>query len=163
MLNIVSSPMTCLEFSILQNLNKGYFPTVLRYLSFKCSMKKSFVIKRFIFYLWIGLAYLLLWAWHDLSTFEATLLQALLNNVWRTIYIIAVNFVFFEYVLSFVVRKRRYIIFNIFFGIVLLFVFMIIWSYGLYTWRALGVGLNIYTPLGETGLAKRLLASQMAF
>jgi len=98
-----------------------------------------------------------------MSTFGATLLQAVLNNVWRIVYIIIVNFVFFEYALLFVARKRRYIVYNIFFGIVLLFAFMIIWSYGLYTWRSLGVELNIYTPLGESGKVKRLLASQMAF
>jgi len=40
---------------------------------------------------------------------------------------------------------------------------MIIWSYGLYAWRTLGVALNIYTPLGEVGALKRLLASMMAF
>jgi two-component system, LytTR family, sensor kinase len=126
-------------------------------------MKKSFEIKRLIFYLWIGLAYLFLWVWHDLSNFEATFLQILLNDVWRAVYIIVVNFVFFEYVLSFVIRKRLYIVYNIFFGIVLLFAFMIVWSYGLYTWRSLGVELDIYTPLGEARTLKKLLVSQMAF
>lgn len=126
-------------------------------------MKKIFEIKRFIFYLWIGLAYLFLWVWHDLSSFEVTFLQTLLNNAWRVVYIIIVNFIFFEYVLSFVVRKRESIVYNIFFGIVLLFTFMIIWSYGLYCWRSFGVALNIYTPLGETGSLKKLMAAQMAF
>ncbi len=126
-------------------------------------MKKLFEIKRFIFYCWIGLTYLFLWVWHDLSSFEVTFLQAALNNVWRAVYVVVVNFIFFEYALSFIVRKRPYVIYNIFLGVILLFVFMIIWSYGLYTWRSLGVNLTIYTPLGEAGPLKRLLASQMAF
>ena len=126
-------------------------------------MKKIFVIKRFIFYCWIGLAYLFFWVWHDLATFETTFLEALLNNIWRGVYIIAVNFVFFEYVLSFVARKRPHLIFNICLAIAALFFFMLIWSYGLYVWRSLGVKLNIYTPLGESGMLKKLLASQMAF
>ena len=69
-------------------------------------MKKLFEIKRFIFYLWLGLAYLFLWVWHDMSTFEATFLQALLNNFWRAVYIIVVNFIFFEYIVSFVLKKK---------------------------------------------------------
>ena len=40
---------------------------------------------------------------------------------------------------------------------------MIIWSYGLYVWRSLGVRLNIYTPLGDHADLKNLLASQMGF
>ncbi|MFT3909325.1 MAG: sensor histidine kinase [Ferruginibacter sp.] len=126
-------------------------------------MQKLFEIKRFTFYLWIGLAYLLLWAWHDVSTFDATFLQTFLNNFWRAMYIVVINFVFFEYVLAFIIRKRRWIIYNIFLAIILLFVFMIIWSYGLYCWRSLGVALHIYTPLGEIGDLKQLMASQMAF
>jgi hypothetical protein len=63
---------------------------------FKFRMKKLFEIKRFIFYLWLGLPYMFLVTWHDASSFDATFLQALLNNVWRVVYVIVVNFIFFE-------------------------------------------------------------------
>ena len=126
-------------------------------------MQKLFEIKRGIFYAWIGLAYLFPWVWHDMSTFETTFLQGFLNNAWRAVYIVIINFIFFEYALTFIFRKRRYIIYNVFWGIVLLFVFMIVWSYGLYVWRTWGVTLHIYTPLGERGILKQVLASQMAF
>jgi len=126
-------------------------------------MKKLLDIKRFIFYCWIGLPCMFLWVWHDLSTFDASFLQALLNSFWRIVYIIVINFIFFEYTLPSITRKRRYVVYNIFLGLVLFFVFMIVWSYGLYTWRSLGVALHIYTPLGETGALKKVLASQMAF
>ena len=126
-------------------------------------MKKLFEIKRFIFYLWLGLPYLFLWVWHDISTFDAGFLQTFLNNIWRTVYIIVVNFIIFEYVVSFVLRKRRSVVFNILLGILSLWIFMIIWSYGLYVWRSLGVALHIYTPLGPQAKVKTLLASQMAF
>lgn len=126
-------------------------------------MKKLFEIKRFIFYLWIGIPYLFLWVWHDMSTFDATFLQAVLNNSWRIAYIIVVNFIFFEYVVSFILRKRQYIVFNILLAIITLFVFMMIWSYGLYAWRSLGVALHIYTPLGPNATVKKYLEAQMAF
>src|SRR5438045_1844853 len=126
-------------------------------------MKKLFEIKRFTFYVWLALPYMFLMALHEMSVFEVPFIQPLLNNLWRVIYLIVVNFIFFEYVVSFVLRKRRYIIFNILVGIMFLFVFMIIWSYGLYTWRSLGVALDIYTPLGKESNRKILLESQMAF
>jgi sensor histidine kinase YesM len=126
-------------------------------------MQNLFKIKQFIFFCWIGLVYLFLWVWHDLSSFEMTFLQALLNNVWRAVYIVVVNFLFFEYVLGFIFRKRQWVIYNIFWGVVFLFFFMMIWSYGLYCWRTLGAVLNIYTPLGEQQRLNMLVASQMAF
>jgi hypothetical protein len=126
-------------------------------------MKRIFEIKRFIFNLWLGLAFLCLTVWHDFSKFEATFLQVSLNNSWRTVYIVVVNFVFFEYVVSFVLKKRRFILFNILLGILSLWSFMIIWSYGLYAWRSLGVAIHIYTPLGPQADLKTLLASQMGF
>ena len=126
-------------------------------------MKKLFAIKRFIFYLWVVLPYLFLWVSHDVHSYKVTFLASLLNNSWRAMYIVVVNFIFFEYVVAFVLRKRQYIVFNILLGVVWLFIFMMIWSYGLYAWRMLGVALNIYTPLGPTGPVDVLVTSQMAF
>lgn len=126
-------------------------------------MGKLFETKRFVFYCWLGLPFMFLLVWHDLSSFDVGFLQALLNNAWRIVYIIVVHFVFFEYALPFITRKRRSVVYNIFTGIVLIFVFMILWSYGLYAWRSFGVVLNIYTPLGETGALEKVLTSQMSF
>ena len=126
-------------------------------------MKKLIDIKRFGFYLLLGLAYILLWMWHDTSTFEATFLQAVLNNVWRVVYIVVLNLIFFEYTVPFVLHKRKYILFNILLGIVALWVHLMFWSYGLYAWRSLGVKLHIYTPLGVPSGVNVLVTSQMAF
>ncbi|HUS03699.1 MAG TPA: histidine kinase [Chitinophagaceae bacterium] len=125
-------------------------------------MKKLFEIKRFMFYVWLGLPFMFLMTLHEMSNFEVPFVQPLLNNLWRVMYLIVVNFIFFEYVVSFVLQKRRYIVFNILLGIMFLWIFMMIWSFGLYTWRSLGVALNIYTPLGGSN-RKILLESQMAF
>ncbi|HET9823723.1 MAG TPA: histidine kinase [Chitinophagaceae bacterium] len=126
-------------------------------------MKKSFNTKRVVFYLSIALAYLLIWTWHDTTEFKANFLQALSNNSWRALYIVIVNYLFFEYVVAFVLRKRRYIIFNILLAIPILWVFMIAWSYGLYAWRLLGVALHIYTPLGVPATVEKYVETQMAF
>ncbi|MEO6328081.1 MAG: histidine kinase [Ginsengibacter sp.] len=126
-------------------------------------MKKLSDIKRFTFYLWLGLVYLLLWVWHDISGYEATLLQAIFNNLWRAVYIVVINFIFFEYTVPFVLNKRKYILFNILLGILALLFHVMFWSYGLYAWRLLGVSLHIYTPLGLPGNVEEILTSQMAF
>ncbi|MEO8173690.1 MAG: histidine kinase [Sediminibacterium sp.] len=126
-------------------------------------MKKTVGIKQIIFYSCIGVVYMFLWMMHDLSSFDVNFLEALLNNTWRIVYIIAINILFFEYALPFIFKKKQYIVYNVFHGLLLLFVFMILWSFGLYKWRQLGVSLGIYTPLGEFNLQKNLLASQMSF
>jgi two-component system, LytTR family, sensor kinase len=126
-------------------------------------MRKLFNVKKGLFYGWIGLAYLFIWVWHTLSGFDVTFLQAFFNCCWRIVYIMVVNILFFEYAVPFILRKRRMIIYNVFLGIVLLFPFMMIWSYGLYAWRSLGIRLDIYTPLGDPAAVKKILSSQMAF
>jgi two-component system, LytTR family, sensor kinase len=126
-------------------------------------MKIAIDIKRFKFYLWLGLAYLLLWMWHDMGNFQATFLQGFLNNVWRGVYIVVINFVCFEYTVPFVLRKRKYILSNILLGIVALWVYIMLWSYGLYAWRLLGIQLHIYTPLGTPSTEARLVEAQMSF
>lgn len=125
-------------------------------------MKKLLDRKRFLLYCRTGLAIMFLWVWHDMSTFDVSFGNALLNNVWRMLFIIPVNHLFFEFALPFITRKRSYLISNILVGLGLLFVFMILWSFGLYRWRGLGVVLHIYTPLGDN-VAGQILTSQMAF
>ena len=115
-----------------------------------------------MFYVWLGLPFMFFMDLHEMSTFDVPFHQPLLNNLWRTLYLIVVNYLFFEYVVSFVLRKRRYIIFNVLLGILFLWIFMMAWSFGLYSWRSLGVALDIYTPLGDSS-RKKLLESQMAF
>jgi two-component system, LytTR family, sensor kinase len=126
-------------------------------------MKKLFEIKRFVFYLWVALAFMLLWSWHDMANFKATFGQTLLNNLWRTVFVLVINYLFFERAVSFVLRKRRYIIYNILLAIPTIWVFVMIWSFGLYAWRLFGISLSIYTPLGPPVTKGEYIEAQMAF
>ena len=124
-------------------------------------MNRSINKKLVNFYLWLGLAYALLWTLSILNNFTGTLLQAALNNVWRVVYVIVLNFIFFEYTVPFVLRKRRYIIYNILIGILALWIHCMFWSFGLYGWRNLGIALQIYTATltfksGEQGLSTQM-------
>ena len=96
--------------------------------------------KQFRFYLWIGLGYLLLWLFVDLASETATFFPRAVNETWKAVYIVAINYLFFEFILPRISGKK---IFQSFFLIVFTFC---LYSSLLYAWRALGISLHIYTP-----------------
>lgn len=109
--------------------------------------------KRFTFYLWVVLAYWVLSVLGDLSSGMATFPQRALNEAWREIYLLVVNYWFFEYSLPKLSRKKI----GMSFLRILLQVFLI--SFGLYTWRNIGIHLHIYTSFA-TPKDKHLVADQ---
>ena len=126
-------------------------------------MKELTHKKLFLFYLWVGLAHGVLWFLSNLSNFPGNFFPLLYNNFWRLPFIILTNFVFFEYTIPFVLRKKAYVVYNIFLGLFFLMVHMLFWSYGLYAWRWLGVQLHVYTPLGSFSSFRRAIENQMHY
>lgn len=119
--------------------------------------------KRFVFYLLVGLAYALLWLFGNTHKYPGNFPVLVFNNIWRGIYIIILNFIFFEYTVPVVLGKKKYIFYNIILAIVFLWIFMMLWSYGLYIWRNIGIGLHIYTPLIKYDSLEQELEAQMAY
>jgi two-component system, LytTR family, sensor kinase len=119
--------------------------------------------KKSVFYLWVGLAYLLLRLLFNAHQFPGNFFPLVLNNLWRVAYIMVVNFIFFEHTVPFVLRKRKYILYNILLAIVCLWVYIMLWTFVAYAWRALGIGLNIYTPLIVYDSIEQALEAQMAY
>jgi two-component system, LytTR family, sensor kinase len=126
-------------------------------------MKTSFDIKRFKFYLCVGLAFSVPWLFYDLAKYPGSFLPSVFNNVWRNSYLVIFNFIFFEYTIPFVLRKRKFIIYNILLGIVALWVHMMLWSPGLYAWRLLGIQLHVYTPLSTFSSLGHAYEAQMSY
>jgi hypothetical protein len=126
-------------------------------------MKVLIDIKRFKFYLWVGLAFLLLWLISDLSNYPETFPERALNNIWRISYVVVLNFILFEYTLPFIRRKRRTIFYNILVAIPILFVHLMLYSWGLYAWRLIGIGLHIYTPLVIFSSTDHGVTEQMSY
>jgi two-component system, LytTR family, sensor kinase len=92
----------------------------------------------------------------------------LLNNLWAVAYAVGLNYVFLERVLPFIVEKRRYVVQNIAWGLILIFVYTLLCSFGLYLWRTLGIYIWVYHPLKATetfyGEVENMMAySAMAF
>jgi len=106
-------------------------------------MKISIDRKRFQFYLWAGLAYLLLGLLIDLTNSPATLAAGLLNNIWRAGYIVVINFIFFEYSLS-SIRQRKHIVYKILLFLLFLWIQLLLYSFGLYAWTYIGNQLHLY-------------------
>ena len=54
-------------------------------------MKAFLQKKQFTFYLWVGLAFLILWLFNDLVKYPDTFIPRISNNIWRTVYAVALN------------------------------------------------------------------------
>jgi two-component system, LytTR family, sensor kinase len=91
-----------------------------------------------------GLAFLLL-AWViDLFAYTEVFFKRAANHAWLLIYLLAVNFILFEYSLPFIrLTWKRMLA-----APLLLMAHIILFSFGLYVWRYMGIQLHIYTSLG---------------
>ncbi|MEX2190044.1 MAG: histidine kinase [Bacteroidota bacterium] len=102
--------------------------------------------KRLQLFLWIGLAYLLLGLLIDVANAADNLPARLLNNIWRACYIVAVNFIFFEYTLPFIGRRRN-IVLKILFFLFLFWIQLMLYGFGLFAWRHIGIQLHLFIAL----------------
>ena len=112
-------------------------------------MKAFMIVKRVQFYLWAGAVWLLLWIINSLMNYSETFVPHSVNEIWRAFYIVIANFVFFEYSLPLIRKKRSIILFNILIGFLLVVLHIVILSFGLYGWKYLGLQLHIYTSLRQ--------------
>lgn len=126
-------------------------------------MKPPFDRSRLLLYFWMAVAYLLLATVSNSHSHQGWFFPALVNSVWRMAYVTALNFVFFEYTVPYVLRKRRYAVANVLAGLLLLFIHAMLWSLGLYVWRLVGIGVGVFTPLGTFDSTGDIASAQMAF
>src|SRR5688572_22705231 len=110
-------------------------------------MKTLLDIKKFKFYLRVGLAWLFLQLFIGLIRYPGKFWAWTLNEIWWTAYIVVLHFILFEYSIPFIGRKRKSIFYNILLGLVIVWVHLMLYSFGLYAWRFIGIRLHIYTAL----------------
>lgn len=115
------------------------------------------------FYVWVGLGYFLLGIFTTLSNYPTRFFPVIFNNFWGLLYVSVINYFLFEYSIPFLLQKRKFILYNIFLGIVLLWVHLLLYSYGSYAWRLFGVQLHVYTPLKTFASIRLLVANQMGY
>ena len=128
--------------------------------------KKSIDRKLIQFYLWVALGYFFLALFSTIGTYPGKFFSLVFNNIWAIIYVTVLNFILLEYIVPFILKKRKRIIshiFNILLGIVLICVFLLFCSFGSYGWRLLGMQLHIYTPLKVFASLDEAYQNQMAY
>jgi len=111
----------------------------------------------------MGLGYFFIGLMNTAGKYPDRFIASVVNNVWGVTYLIPLNFIFFEYTIPFVLRKKKFIIYNILLGILLLWVHLMFWSCGAYAWRMLGIELHIYTALRDFSKLDEVLENQMAY
>lgn len=126
-------------------------------------MKKKVDKARIILYVCIGIAYVLLWSLSNVSKYPDQVFTLFMNNIWRGIYVTIMNYLFFEYALAFVLRKRKFIVYNVLLAILMLWVYMMFWSFGLHIWRRMGMVFHVYKQLILYKSVEEELESQTAF
>lgn len=126
-------------------------------------MKKSIDRKLIKFYLWVGLAYFFLGILSALHDRLGAFLPIVFDNFWGVIYAIVLNFILYEYTIPYIGKKRKTVLYNILTGIVLIFIILMLCSFGAYGWRLLGMQLHIYTPLKVFKTTDDAVENQMAY
>lgn len=126
-------------------------------------MKSSVRFENLRFYLWVGATYLLIWVCNILGSYHDAVLLRSLDEFWRAIFIVAVNYFFFEVTMPFVRKKRRFLIYNIILFLIAVWIQFMICSLGLYIWRGIGIAIHVYTPLTKYKSIEETLTAQASF
>lgn len=106
-------------------------------------MKRPADRKPFTFYIALGIAYLALWLFADLVSNPETFPQRFVNHVWLCTYLVALNYLLFEYTLPYIKLTWK----RVLAGLFLLWLHLMAYSFGLYAWRFIGIGIGFYQPL----------------
>lgn len=102
--------------------------------------------KPFKIYPWFGLAFLSVWLLHTAIDQPETFSTRALNETWRVLFVTIVNYLLFEYILLFIIKRRRNLLYNLLLAAVCLWLVLLVYAFGGYIWRSIGINLNIYTP-----------------
>lgn len=115
------------------------------------------------FYLWVALCFWIIQIFLGIHLYSTDLVAVVVNNAWAIVYVTPVTFILFEITMPFIISKRRWVIYNIFLTIPALFIHMILYSYGAYVWRELGIRLHLYKSLKEYPTLDKSLENLMAY
>lgn len=126
-------------------------------------MKKVITRQKLNPYIWATIIFFLISWGHGLSNHPERFFEVSFNSFWRISYVIVVNFILFEYTVPFVLRNRGLLIYNFLLGILFLWIYMMLYSYGGYGWKLLGIQLHIYTALGTFASVDDALQEQMGY
>ena len=125
-------------------------------------MKPLFTWEKFRFYLLLGGGYLLLHLISSLANTPETFGPRVINNVWLISYLTVVNYILFEFTIP-QIRRKRNIVVRILLTIFLAWAQLMLYSYGLYGFRAFGIALGLYTPMKDFPTVNEGVTYHMSF
>ena len=120
-------------------------------------MKKRVDISKLRFYGLVMLGFLVLQYFSDLAHSSESLFPKSVNNFWDTGFVMAVHYVFFEYTLPRLSWKKFVS------SLLLIILHIFLYSWGLYVWMYIGVGLHIYTLFVPFKSVSSAVAIQMGY
>ena len=95
------------------------------------------------FYLWVAAVFLLLGVLNDASGSSDPFFAILVNNIWHLLFLMTIHFIFLEFAL----KKFKLSWKGVLLSLLLIFIFMMIYSFGHQAWIGFGKAIYIYTPL----------------
>jgi hypothetical protein len=95
------------------------------------------------FYVKLAIAFFILNFIGSLIVNPDTFFKRLVNHTWLIIFLLPLNFILFEYTIPFFRLSWK----RIFAGLLLIWIHLMLYSFGLYGWRNLGIQLHIYFDL----------------
>ena len=113
--------------------------------------------KKIKIYLWASLVFVIMSMMSEWQTHHDYLGERILNNLWKVPYVLIINYFFFEWALPKLTIKKWI------FSIALVIFFILLYSWGMYAWREIGISFHIYTSLIVKTTVAHLVAVQMGF
>ncbi|MBL7996583.1 histidine kinase [bacterium] len=101
--------------------------------------------ERFVFYVWLGIIYFGLMLLFDVRNYPDTYIQRTINSLWLTAYILSSYYFLFEYGLPYI----RFTLAGIFASLLVLLLWLLLISLGLFFWRYFGIWIGLYSPYLE--------------
>ena len=105
---------------------------------------KNFIDKvKFRFYIRLAVAFLLLNLVGSLIDSPETFAKRIVNHIWLILFLVPLNYILFEYTIpSIKLSFKRILI-----GLLLIWIHLLFYSFGLYAWRNAGIYTGIYFDL----------------
>lgn len=110
-------------------------------------MKKIVTKEKIRFYLKLALAFLLLNMIGSLISEPEIFFQRGINHIWCLVFVVPLHYIFLEYTLPSINLSLK----SILKGLLFIFIHLMLYSFGLFGWRELGVAIHIYTPTQDFG------------
>jgi sensor histidine kinase YesM len=108
------------------------------------SMKKFISREQVRLYLIMTLIFSAFVLLNEFINYRETFGTRVVNNTWLLVFVIVNNFILFEFTIPFLTRSwKRMLMIPVF-----LFFYLILYSYGFYLWRGLGILIHYYTAIG---------------